>query len=217
MDIVVAGPVTVAVSEVGGRQSRAMNTTASGRPRDPRIDSDVLTATRELLLEVGFDRLSVRTIAGRARVSRAAIARRWESKAHLVLDAVLGVTPDLSLFAAADREGWIRWVVTGSSELFRQPEVRAAVPGLLATLRDRDDLRGALWRTFAGPAVALFPGGAAGDGTDPDTARALLALGAGTAMFLSLIAPDEDTAGVRAAVLALLLPGVEVDPPGPGG
>ncbi|MGW0042163.1 helix-turn-helix domain-containing protein [Rhodococcus sp. NPDC003348] len=191
-----------------------MNTTTSGRPRDPRIDTEVLTATRELLLEVGFDQLSVRAIANRAGVSRAAIGRRWDSKAQLVLDAVLGVTPDLAPFDGADREGWIRWVVTGSSELFRQPAVRAAVPGLLATLRDHDDLRTALWRNFAGPAAALFPGRTAHDGTDPDTARALLALGAGAAMFLSLIAPSEDTDEVREAILAVLLPGAGVEPSG---
>lgn len=183
-----------------------MNSTSSGRPRDPRIDSVVLAATRELLLDVGFDRLSVRAVAARAGVSRAAIARRWDSKAQLVLDAVLGVTPDLTPFDGVDREGWIRWVVTGSSELFRQPEVRAAVPGLLATLRDHDELRAALWRNFAGPATALLPADTGSDGSDPDTARALLALGAGAAMFLSLIAPSEDTDNVREAILSILLP-----------
>ncbi|MFF0816566.1 helix-turn-helix domain-containing protein [Rhodococcus sp. NPDC003318] len=186
-----------------------MNSTGSGgRPRNPRIDADVLAATRELLLEVGFDQLSIRAVAARAGVSRAAIGRRWDSKGQLVLDAVLGVTPDLAPFEGADREGWIRWVVTGSSELFRQPEVRAAVPGLLATLRDHDELRTTLWRTFAGPAVELLPGPASTGGGpgDPDTARALLALGAGAAMFLSLIAPSEDTDEVRAAILSILLP-----------
>lgn len=187
-----------------------MNSTGSGRPRNPRIDTDVLAATRELLLEVGFDQLSVRAVAARAGVSRAAIGRRWESKGQLVLDAVLGVTPDLAPFEGADREGWIRWVVTGSSELFRQPEVRAAVPGLLATLRDHDDLRTTLWSTFASPAVDLLPAPPPGAGPgDPDTARALLALGAGAAMFLSLIAPSEDTDDVREAILSILLPAAD--------
>ncbi|MFC9786741.1 TetR family transcriptional regulator [Rhodococcus sp. NPDC127528] len=183
-----------------------MNATGSGRPRDPRIDADVLAATRALLLEVGFDQLSVRAVAGRAGVSRAAIARRWESKAQLVLDAVLGVTPDLTPFEGADRAGWIHWVVTGSSALFRQPEVREAVPGLLATLRDHDELRAALWRNFADPAAELFPGSSGSAAGDPDTARALLVLGAGAALFLSLIAPEEDTPEVRAKVLEILLP-----------
>lgn len=183
-----------------------MTTTGSGRPRDPHIDAEVLAAARELLVDVGFDQLSIRSIAARAGVSRAAIDRRWDSKAQLVLDAVLGVTPDLTPFRGADREGWIRWVVTGSSELFRRPEVREAVPGLLATLRDQEDLRNTLWRGFSGPSAALF---AQSESPRPDDlldARALLVLGAGAALFLSLIAVEEDTQEMRDRVLEILLP-----------
>ncbi|MFD4183364.1 helix-turn-helix domain-containing protein [Rhodococcus sp. NPDC058514] len=182
-----------------------MTTTGSGRPRDPHIDAEVLAAARELLVDVGFDQLSMRSIAARAGVSRAAIDRRWDSKAQLVLDAVLGVTPDLAPFEGADREGWIRWVVTGSSELFRRPEVREAVPGLLTTLRDQEDLRNTLWRGFSGPSSALF----AQSESPPDDlldARALLVLGAGAALFLSLIAVEEDTPEMRDRVLEILLP-----------
>ncbi|MDQ2721997.1 MAG: TetR/AcrR family transcriptional regulator, partial [Actinomycetota bacterium] len=100
-----------------------------GRPRDPRIDAAVLAATRELLLEVGWDEMSLRAIAVRAGVGRAALHRRWPSKAHLVLDAILGTAPDLTPFEGTDRAGWVRWVVDGSAELFARPEVRAAVPG----------------------------------------------------------------------------------------
>ncbi|MFC4603836.1 helix-turn-helix domain-containing protein [Rhodococcus kronopolitis] len=182
-----------------------MTATGSGRPRDPRIDADVLAAARDLLVEVGFEQLSVRAVAARAGVSRAAIARRWESKAHLVLDAVLGLEPDLRPFEGADRAGWIRWVATGSSEVFRQPAVRAAVPALLATLRDHRELRGAVWRNFGGPSAALLPRADASGPDDQLEAGALLALGAGAAMFLSLIAPEEDTPQMRAKVLEILL------------
>ncbi|PWQ83387.1 TetR family transcriptional regulator, partial [Stenotrophomonas maltophilia] len=46
-----------------------MNATGSGRPRDPRIDDTVLEVTRAMLLEVGWDQLSLRAIAARAGVS----------------------------------------------------------------------------------------------------------------------------------------------------
>ncbi len=113
----------------------------SGRPRDPRIDAEVLAATRDMLVEVGWDQLSLRAIATRAGVSRAALSRRWPSKAHLVLDSILGSTPDLAPFEGTDRAGWIDWVVAGSAQIFSRPDVRAAAPGLLAALRDHDDLR----------------------------------------------------------------------------
>ncbi|AQA23672.1 tetR family transcriptional regulator [Rhodococcus sp. MTM3W5.2] len=95
-------------------------------------------------------------------------------------------------------------MVTGSSELFRRPEVREAVPGLLATLRDQEDLRNTLWRGFSGPSSALYAE-SSGPGDLLD-ARALLVLGAGAALFLSLIAVEEDTPEMRERVLQILLP-----------
>lgn len=188
----------------------------AGRPRDPRIDTDVLAAARELLVEVGWDQLSLRGIAARAGVSRAALARRWSSKAHLVLDALLGAGPDLAPFAGADRTGWIDWVITGSAELFTRPDVREALPGLLAALRDHEDLRRELWQGFSGPAADLFaaPAGAApsSDGVrsrDLLDAKAILVLAAGAAMFGSLVATDDDTPELRARVRELLRPAAE--------
>lgn len=174
-----------------------------GRPREPRIDAEVLAVTREMLVEVGWERLSMRGIAARAGVGRAALTRRWSGKEHLVLDALLGSAPDLEPYDGIDRRGWIEWVVTGSAELFARPDVRAALPGLLTALRDHEDLRNALWRTFSGPSTALFS-----DGTDRDAldARAVLVMAAGAALFGSLIAAEDDTPALRARILELLLP-----------
>lgn len=183
-----------------------MNTTGSGRPRDPRIDDAVLEVARTLLLEVGWEQLSLRAIASRAGVSRASMSRRWPSKAHLVLGSILGATPDLAPFAGVDREGWIRWVVEGSAQLFSRPEVQAAAPGLLAALRDHDDLRNELWRGFSGPSTALFLGST----DDPESAlldaKAVLVMAAGAAMFSSLIAVEDNTDALRERMLKLLLP-----------
>ena len=129
---------------------------AGGRPRDASIDQRVLSATRELLLEVGWDELSVRMVAARAGVGRSSLNRRWSSKAELVLHAILGETPDLSPFSGTDLSGWIEWVVRGSHELYSSTHVREAVPGLLLALRENDDMRKALWANFSGPAVQLF-------------------------------------------------------------
>ncbi|WP_277831202.1 helix-turn-helix domain-containing protein [Speluncibacter jeojiensis] len=189
-----------------GPSDTAGTAAGPGRPRDPRIDAEVLEVTRALLLEVGWDALSVRGVAARAEVSRAALARRWPSKAHLVLDALLGATPDLTPFEGTDRAGWIRWVVAGSTELFARPEVRAAAPGLLAALRDHEDLRTLLWRGFSEPSTALFARGGPADDDDLLDARAVLVMAAGAALFTSLVAADDDTAQLRGRILELLLP-----------
>jgi len=176
----------------------------AGRPRDQTIEQRVLPAVCELLLETGYDDLSVRGVAARAGVGRASIQRRWATKPELVLHAVLGEVPDLSPFAGTDRRGWIEWVLRGSREFFARPEVRAAVPGLLTAL-DRDpDLRHRLWSGFSGPAAALL--------APPDTApedadlhaRALIAMAAGSALFLELVADDANGA-THAHITRLIL------------
>jgi AcrR family transcriptional regulator len=51
-------------------------------------DVAICDATLALLLEVGYDRMSMDAVAARARASKATIYRRWPGKQELVLDAV---------------------------------------------------------------------------------------------------------------------------------
>jgi AcrR family transcriptional regulator len=178
----------------------------AGRPRDASIDERVLTVTRELLVEVGWDALSMRLIAARCGVGRSSLDRRWPSKAELVLHAILGATPDLAPFAGTDRLGWVEWVLRGSRQLFARPEVKAAVPGLLLAMGDNDELRSRLWSDFSGPAVTLFTGGGSDDPSEAEQdARAVIAMAAGAAMFLTTVAVEDDTDALHARVAGLLI------------
>ncbi|MDP7738929.1 helix-turn-helix domain-containing protein [Mycobacterium paragordonae] len=185
----------------------------SGRPRDASIDERVLAVTRELLVQNGWHGLSLRLVAQQAGVGRASLTRRWPSKAALVLDAILGVTPDLAPFAGTDVDGWINWVVRGSHELYSRPEVKAAVPWLLLALQDNEDLRRSLWSNFSAPAVELFAedvhaaDAAAREKAELD-ARAVLAMAAGAALFMTTVAADDDSARLRGRIAALLRAGV---------
>lgn len=184
---------------------------STGRPRDSSIDERVFAATRELLLEVGWDGLSVRLVAARAGVGRSSLNRRWSSKAELVLHAILGETPDLSPFSGTDLDGWIEWVVRGSHELFSRADVKAAVPGLLLALSENAELRATLWASFSGPAAALYAerlGARTADErrhADQD-ARAVLVMAAGAALLLTTVATADDTEALRTRI-ALLLAG----------
>ena len=187
-------------------QTTGGQTTGGGRPRDPSIDERVLEATREMLTEHGWDATTVRGVARLAGVSRAAVLRRWPSKAELVLDAVIGAAPDLAPFEGVDREGWIRWVATASVEIFDRPVMRAAAPGLLAAMRDQPELRDALWTTFTSAPVEIFA--EQGDGSHADAAldaTAIIVLAAGAALFSSVFAGEQDTPELRARIEAILL------------
>jgi len=59
----------------------------------PRVEGDregeILDATLALLLEVGYDRLTMDAVARRSRASKATLYRRWEGKPSLVVDAMV--------------------------------------------------------------------------------------------------------------------------------
>ncbi|TXH17268.1 MAG: TetR/AcrR family transcriptional regulator [Mycobacterium sp.] len=183
-----------------------------GRPRDASIDDRVLAATRELLSEVGFQELSMRLVAQRSGVTRASLSRRWPSKAALVIDAVMGTTPDLTPFAGTDVYGWIDFVVRGSRALFNRPDMKAAAPDLsLALLEDKEQGR-SLWNRFTGPAIDLFADDVGAQTAEERRsaeldARAVLIMAAGAAMYVSTIAADDDSAELEERMVELLTTG----------
>jgi AcrR family transcriptional regulator len=115
-----------------------------GPQRDPTVDDVTLRATRELLVEAGYAGTSIDGIARRAGVGRPAIYRRWPSKAHLVHEAVF---PPLDLpeaGATATLADELAMIVRGTVDLFADPAVRAAVPGLMTELRADPELQDVL-------------------------------------------------------------------------
>ena len=113
---------------MANEQSTSGAAPSAGRPRDIRIDERVLAATRASLVELGWERTSIRGVAERAGVSRPAIARRWPSKAHLVLEAILGATPDLDAFDGVDLAGGSRGSSTAASSSSIGPRCTPPLP-----------------------------------------------------------------------------------------
>jgi AcrR family transcriptional regulator len=60
------------------------------RPRvEGEREDEILDATVSLLMEVGYDRLTMDAVAKEARASKATLYRRWETKASLVVEALV--------------------------------------------------------------------------------------------------------------------------------
>jgi AcrR family transcriptional regulator len=125
-------------------------TTEVGRPRDPRIDGAVLTATVELLGQTGYPGLSVDAIARRAGTSKPAIYRRWPSKAHLVHEAVFPSDGATALPDTGSLAGDIREMVRRTVSVLTTPAARAAVPGLVGEMAADLTLHAALLERFGG-------------------------------------------------------------------
>lgn len=60
-----------------------------GRPRNLEAQKSILSASYELLLENGFQFVTVDKIAERAQVSKATIYKWWSNKAAVVMDGFL--------------------------------------------------------------------------------------------------------------------------------
>ena len=59
-----------------------------GRKRDHSRDQEILNATLDVLVETGYDGMTIDMVAARAKAGKATLYRRWPSKPDLVLDAV---------------------------------------------------------------------------------------------------------------------------------
>ncbi|HWE90108.1 MAG TPA: TetR/AcrR family transcriptional regulator [Pseudonocardiaceae bacterium] len=60
-----------------------------GRPRDAGRDEALRDAALAVMADVGYRALTMDAVAARARAGKATIYRRWDSKLHLVIDAVV--------------------------------------------------------------------------------------------------------------------------------
>jgi len=85
------GPSIVADGRNGSDGTGAGRRKVGAGPRrlDPARDAAILRATFDGLAELGYERLSMDDIAARAHVGKAAIYRRWSSKAEVTVAAMI--------------------------------------------------------------------------------------------------------------------------------
>lgn len=105
-----------------------------GRPRDSRIDDAVLSATVELLEEIGYTRLTIPLVAARAGATPPAVYRRFPTKIELVYEAVFPNLATLELALSGNLESGVRALIQASIDLFSRPAVHTAISGLMAEM-----------------------------------------------------------------------------------
>jgi AcrR family transcriptional regulator len=116
--------------------------------RSERARTAILDATRDLVLKVGYDAMSIEAIAATAGVGKQTIYRWWPSKAAVVLDMWAPDVHEQIAFPdtgdlATDLKTQIKAVIDLGEDPFFGPSFRALVadsqhdPALAAQLRDR--------------------------------------------------------------------------------
>jgi len=106
-----------------------------GRPRDERLDAEILRCGLEVMLERGYHGASLTEIARRAGVGTPAIYRRWPTKAHLAIELVFQEpTPELIPNSGSVRDGLVEFMrlrlQTVSTPLYRQILMPVVIDGV---------------------------------------------------------------------------------------
>ncbi|GGX37272.1 TetR/AcrR family transcriptional regulator [Streptomyces chryseus] len=123
-----------------------------GRPRDNRAHQAILTATTELVTELGYAATSIGAVAARAGVGKDTIYRRWSGKAELVYEAVFTETEATPAPDTGTLAGDLTALLEALIQEFTAPAAAAALPGLLADFAANPDLRARIRSEFLAPA-----------------------------------------------------------------
>ncbi len=126
-------------------------------PARPRLEGErareVFDVALELLAEVGYDRLTLDTVATRARASKATLYRRWSSKAELVAEAMSGLHGEVVLPDTGSLRGDLLELVT--SRRFEPADVRLMC-GVSTAMSTDPELNRALRERFVQPRLGAL-------------------------------------------------------------
>jgi AcrR family transcriptional regulator len=145
-----------------------------GRPRDASIDTRVLDAARELLVEQGYEATNVQAIAERSGVHASAIYRRWPSRVEIIEQAVFPGLAAITVRPTGDLRRDLRRFLRSYVTTLGSPVARAAAPGLLASYQSagREGMEQALLavsaRTLFLDILRAAPTGDIDPSVDPD-------------------------------------------------
>ena len=125
-----------------------------GRPRDATVEARVLGATQDVLIEVGFDQLTIDAIAERCGMSRATIYRRWSDKTALVVAAA----SELLRSPPVPETGGLRTDLLECGRAFVQGGERSqrVLVALLTAIPHHPQLRESATDPLAAPYINLF-------------------------------------------------------------
>ncbi len=124
--------------------------------RSERSRQAILAATRELIVELGYAKVSIDAIAARAGVGKQTIYRWWPNKGAVVFDSVLELSADPSgevapLPDTGDLEADLRLVMRATVAEFADPAFEAPIRALNTEIANDPDLAALYHERLAAP------------------------------------------------------------------
>ena len=122
-----------------------------GRPRSVEADAAIARATLEVLVEEGFQGLSVEAVRQRAGVGKATIYRRFPDKAALVRAAMERLHAQLEMPDTGTLRGDLEAGFRAAYAASPTPNARLMLPRLLVDAQDDDELFAVFHATLVEP------------------------------------------------------------------
>lgn len=131
------------------------DTATRGRPRSADRTEAILDAVKELMKEVGYDRIRMQDVADRAGTGLATIYRRWDTKEQLVADSMRASgVPEVEL-VGEPRADLRATLMVFAEEMAGGSEV---IAGLVTACRDHEEIRLAMQECIIGVARPMVRG-----------------------------------------------------------
>lgn len=130
---------------------------ARGRPRDPALDTTILTAVLELFISHGIVGMSIEQVAKRAGVGKPTIYRRWSTKERLVADAIETLVvadvrwPTAAEIEASAPEVLVRRNIDVAARTAADPQFRALVAQIYGSAVTHPLLMQTYWENYIAP------------------------------------------------------------------
>jgi AcrR family transcriptional regulator len=174
-----------------------------GRPRDPAIDTAIMSAALELFIDNGIAGMSIEQVAKRAGVGKPTVYRRWATKERLVADAIeADVGSDLEWptreeIAAISPRVFVKRNIEAAARTAADPKFRALVAQIYGSAVTHPVLMQTYWDHYILPrrtlAIAMLERaqeeGAVAADADPDVLVDMLA----GAVTYRVLQPDPPT------------------------
>lgn len=122
--------------------------------RSERSKQAILTATTDLIGEVGYAKLAIEAIAARAGVGKQTIYRWWPDKGSVVLDAYLmlvGADQGIDVPDSGNLETDLRLVLGSTVDSLADPVFERRYRALVTAIQDDPELAAALLDRFLKP------------------------------------------------------------------
>jgi AcrR family transcriptional regulator len=128
-----------------------------GRPRDARADRAILSATLELIADVGVHEFRTEDVAARAKVGKGAIYRRYRSKDELVTAAVAAlVSEEIAIPDTGSTREDLLVLMREAVDLYCGSLAGRLMPNLVGAMAQKPELARAVRESFlAGRRAAL--------------------------------------------------------------